>query len=107
MIGIYLLASLIAGEAGTCGLEGRLAVAKVVENRAAAGLHGGWYGWAAPTELDLVVAELAPRLADPTHGALFLFSDHDLFTDPVKKIVVGRTLTRRFPCANGGLSAYR
>ena len=107
MIALYLLASLIAGEAGTCDLEGRLAVAHVVRNRAEAGIVGGWYGWAIPSELDLAVAELSPKTADPTHGALFLFSDADLHTQPVKDIIAKRTLTRRFSCANGYLWAFR
>lgn len=107
MIGLYLLASLIAGEAGNCDLEAKLAVAHVVNNRAQAGIIGGWYGWGAPSEMDLAVAELAPRVADPTRGAVFLFSDADLYTKPVQGIIAGRTLTRRFRCAVGELWAFR
>jgi hypothetical protein len=107
MIGLYLLASLIAGEAGNCGLEAKLAVVHVVANRQAAGITGGWYGWNVPTELDLAVAEFGPKLADPTNGAIFLFSDADLHDPAVKRIVTNRVLTQRFNCAEGELWAFR
>lgn len=107
MISLYLLASLIAGEAGNCDLTAKLAVAHVVRNRQEAGILGGWYGWGVPTELDLAVAELAPKVADPTHGAVFLFSDADIWQPAVKQIIAGRTLTRRFACDRGELWAFR
>jgi spore germination cell wall hydrolase CwlJ-like protein len=44
LMGLLLLAQIIAGEAGTCGLEARIAVAHVATNREAAGIVGGWYG---------------------------------------------------------------
>ena len=44
---VLVLARLIAGEAGVCDIDAKLAVAHVNANRIEAGIVGGWYGDAA------------------------------------------------------------
>lgn len=107
VVAIYLLARLVAGEAGTCGLDGKLAVANVALNRAAAGIDGGWYGDAEPTAVDLAVATYAKQLNDITHGAIFLFSDDDLRLPAVQQIVAGRVPTGVFRCRSSSLFSFR
>ena len=104
---MQIMARLIAGEAGTCGLDGKLAVAHVVMNRDAAGITGGWYGDAEPAAVDLAVAAYAERLNDITRGAIFLFSDNDLFSPAVQRIVADRVLTGVFRCHGSSLFSFR
>lgn len=105
----WLLAHVIAGETGTiCGLDAKLAVANVAANRTAAGIEGGWAGWAEPTPLDLLVAEKFQKLVDPTRGALFLLSRQDVGRRDVAAWLVGRQRTAVFECAGGlALEAWR
>lgn len=106
---LWLLAGLIAGETGTlCGPDAKLAVAHVAANRAAAGIEGGWYGWATPAADDLRIAADYRTHPDPTAGALFLLSASDLQLPAVQAFLRQRTRTARFECAGGtALEAWR
>lgn len=75
---VVCLACIIAGEAGNCDVRTQIATAHVAANRNAAGILGGWYGYAAPTETSRYIAQWYRLADDPTHGALMLVSDDDL-----------------------------
>jgi len=101
-----LLAHLVAGEAGTCGMDGKSAVAHVHATRGAVAV--GWYGNAEPSDLDWEVALTWKGVADPTQGARYLFSAQDLQLPAVKRLLEGREQTATFDCAGGlQLTAWR
>lgn len=77
-LAVYLLARLIAGEAGNCDVRTQIAVAHIAANREAAGIHGGWFGDAEPTEVQWRIAREWAAFTDPTDGAIMLVSDADL-----------------------------
>jgi len=109
LLAVWLLAHIIAGETGAvCGLDAKLAVAYVAANRAAAGIAGGWAGWAEPSLLDLLVAEKYVKTVDPTGGALFLLSREDAARPDVRAWLAGRQRTAVFVCAGDlWLEAWR
>ena len=109
LVTIYLLARLIAGEAGTCDIDAKLAIAHVHNNRAQANIIGGWYGDAEPTRIDLLIAKYWALYPDSTEGALFLFSNTDLTNRAVRDIIDVMKLqeSARFICANSTLHAYK
>lgn len=71
------LAWIIAGEAPTCPMEAKIAVAQVHANRQAAGIEGGWFGWREPTTADLLAAHSWRRWPDVTDGALYAIGPGD------------------------------
>jgi hypothetical protein len=102
------LARIIAGEAGVCDIDGRLAVAHVHQNRIAAGMPGGWYGDDVPSPVDLAIAMNYRSMDDPTDGALYLFSRTDAQLEQVREIIGGQEPTAQFYCERGLiLGAYR
>lgn len=105
---VWALAHIIAGEAGICDLDARIAVAHVVANREAAGLTSGWYGWATPDAESLQAALTWQDVADPTHGALFMLSREDVVRPAVQAFLAGRERVGTWACAGGlALEAWR
>jgi hypothetical protein len=108
LISITVLAHIIAGEAGICNLDAKLAVAHVVANREAVGITGGWYGWSEPSEADIAVASMYTKTVDMTRGATFLLSMEDVQHSGVQSMLVGYERTAVFVCAGGlALEAWR
>lgn len=96
------LACLIAGEAGGCDTRSMIAVAHVAANREAAGIHGGWYGYAAPTPLQERIAREWTTFTDPTHGAIALWSTQDKESPAVQALAASMIETyTSAACANG------
>ena len=104
---VLVLARLIAGEAGVCDIDAKIAVAHVNANRIEAGIVGGWYGDADPSYDDMAAAMYWQAVPDPTDGALYLFSAADEGRDAVQAITADATMTAQFPCAGGMLRAWR
>ena len=59
LLALLAAARIISGEAPGCPVEAKIAVANVMQNRAAAGITGGWYGDREPAAADVAVAWLA------------------------------------------------
>lgn len=76
-LSIFILARIIAGEAGSCEWAAKVAIAHVWANRIEAGIEGGWYGDATPTTDDWLAARWHASLPDVTGGALFAFGPGD------------------------------
>lgn len=100
LLAVYLLARLIAGEAGNCDVRTQIAVSHVAANREAAGIHGGWYGAAAPNEVQWRIAREWASFADPTDGATMLVNDADL-PQVARYTAVMRETWTSSRCANG------
>lgn len=49
MIAALALAVILAGETPGCPFEAKVAAVQVMENRAAEGIEGGWFGHGEPT----------------------------------------------------------
>jgi len=106
-LGVWVLAHIISGEAGTCGLEGRVLVAQVHANRLDAGIVGGWYGSAPPTPRDLAVAMWGREWPANGRRPTFLMSYQDLELERVQRLTHGLEEVARIDCARGtGLSAW-
>ena len=106
LVRAFLLARVIAGESGVCGVDGKLAVAHVWQNRS--GHEVGWYGSAQPSALDVEVALMFQAAADPTHGARYLLGTGDREKPAVQQMLEGRERTAVFRCAGGvTLEAWR
>lgn len=104
-LSIFLLARIIAGEAGSCDWPAKVAIAHVWENRNDAGIKGGWYGDAIPTTDDWLAAIWHTSLPDTTDDALFAFGPGDTsrvsFMDQLEQ-------TGYWQCAGGDfIATYR
>lgn len=90
------LAWIIAGEAPTCPVAAKVAVAQVYANRQAAQVEGGWFGWQQPQPVDVAVALSWQRWPDLTEGALYAIGPGDALRMPwlVRRIA-------RYECAAG------
>lgn len=97
---VVRLACVIEGEAGICGRDAKVAVARVYQ------VNPTMYGWALPSDESLDVAMNWESMEDTAPGAAFAFSDADLESERVRAIIEGRPLVRRFVCAVGGLNVY-
>lgn len=90
------LARIIAGEAPTCDIDAKLAVAHVYQRNAV------WYGSAEPTALDLYVALNWQQYPDPTDGATYLIHPTDRERMPWLVEQTGA-----WTCASTELEAWR
>ena len=95
------LAYIIEGEASTCQIDGKVAVAWVYSR------NSTFYGWADPSDDSIMVSNNWFQYPDPTFGANHLFSAEDIKTDRVKAIIGDQSPLSRFPCGALTLLAYR
>jgi len=98
------LAWVLQGEAGMCGWIGLWAVAYVW------GRNPVMYGHQSPSEQAKLVAKLyldypAWRTPDPTDGARFLLSKHDLRQARVQRLIGDKSRVFELKC-KGGLAIY-
>lgn len=102
----------IEGEAGIAGCPEAALVAVAWTNANHVYRYGHaptWYGRAQPSHASYHIARYWPRYADPTRGAIHLFSFRDTATNPaVRKLIQPLELTFEIRCPGGtGLRAYR
>ncbi len=71
------LAFVVAGETPGCPWPAKVALVQVYANRAAAGIEGGWFGWAEPDAVDVLAAQWGAALPDLVDGALFFIGPGD------------------------------
>jgi hypothetical protein len=91
------LATIIAGEAGMCGISAMLAVAWLYSRNPI------MYGSAPPTPSATWIASNWQMMADPVPGSIAMFSAHDLELLRVKQLIAKMDLRplREFDCGNG------
>jgi hypothetical protein len=83
------LAEIIAGEAPTCPLLAKVAVAQVYHNRIDAGIQGGWFGRQTPRPIDIAIATHWRYWPDLVDGALYAVSREDVSRMPwLRKLVL-------------------
>lgn len=83
------LAWIIAGEAPTCPVPAKVAIAQVYANRQAAQVEGGWFGWQEPQAIDAFVALHWQRWPDLTQGALYAIGPGDAAKMPwLRRLVI-------------------
>ena len=90
------LAWIIAGEASTCPVEAKVAIAQVHANRIEAQIEGGWFGWQEPRAQDVQVALSWQSWPDLVGGALYANGPGDR-----SKMPWLRQRTGRWKCAGG------
>ena len=90
------LAWIIAGEASTCPVEAKVAIAQVHANRIEAQIEGGWFGWQEPRAQDVQVALSWQSWPDLVGGALYAIGPGDRAKMPWLRQRLGR-----WECAGG------
>ena len=104
-LALLAAARIISGEAPGCPVEAKIAVANVMQNRAAAGITGGWYGDRQPAAADLAVAWLAEKDALPqlAGDALYAIGPGDKARMPWLK---DAEALRSFQCPGTRIEVY-
>lgn len=99
------LARIIAGEAGHCPVEAKVAVAQVVANRVSTGLvtelRQGWFGDADPEHEDWAVALTWQTWPDLVNGAVYMIGPGDRAKMPFLDHP-----ERRWQCSSGWVEAW-
>lgn len=90
MIAALALAVILAGETPGCPFEAKVAAVQVMENRAAAGIEGGWFGHGEPTLDDWLAVQYAADWPDVVDGALYFVGPGDARRMPWLKERTGR-----------------
>lgn len=91
-----IIAHIVQGEAGICGVWAMLAVAWVYSR------NPTMYGWDAPSLLATTVSMFWQMLPDPTGGAFYLVNDLDLLREDVQSFTLARgPPIAIFECAGG------
>lgn len=88
------LAWIIAGETPGCPLPAKIAAVQVYQNRQAAGIEGGWFGWAEPGQDDVLAVRAARWWPDLVDGALFFIGPGDAGRMPWLTERTGRWVCR-------------
>lgn len=94
-----ILAHIIMGESGTCGLMALIATAYLYQR------NPTMYGWQTPSALAVWVALLYEMYPDPTPTAHYLFSREDTQRPAVRRLIGHDPPLAVFVCG-GGLRLY-
>jgi hypothetical protein len=92
---VWRLAHVIEGEAGVCGHDAKLAIARITQ------VNPRMNGWATPTADSLLAALTWRSEPDPVPGARYVFSAQDRQNPAVKEITAQTPLLRVFRCRSG------
>jgi hypothetical protein len=87
---LAMLAWIVAGETPGCPWLAKVAAVQVALNRLAAGITGGWFGWAEPAVLDVLAAQWGGALPDLVDGALYFIGPGDAERMPWLRERTGR-----------------
>ena len=98
---LTIAAQIVAGEAGTCPLPARIAVADVIAHRYPVYGTAGWYGRARPEAVDIKAVKMATRI-DMVPGAMYVFSDSDMH-----KLHISAREDYTATCSTGNLHFYK